>query len=302
MSLKSLNSKTSTAAELFGRIRKIEIRTSRLVNELFGGRYHSTFKGRGMEFHDVREYIPGDDIRNIHWNVTARLGHPYVKRFTEERELTIVMAVDVSRSTLFGTRSRLKSELAAELVALLSFAALKNNDKIGLLMFSDRVENYVPPRKTKSHTLRMIRDTLDFVPQHAGTNIGAALEYLNTIQKKRAIVFVISDFIGENYEKALSVTHRRHDTISFVLEDLMEENWPKVGRVLLEDAESRTLHLTQPGRTSFLDKYRHTARLAKLSRNQIFKKHGIDHVIFKTDQDYVKPLLSFFKERARRFR
>ncbi len=302
MSLKSPKPSTPTASELFGRIRKIEIRTSRLVNELFGGRYHSTFKGRGMEFQDVREYIPGDDIRNIHWNVTARLGHPYVKRFTEERELTIFMVVDVSQSNLFGTRQRLKSELAAELVSLLSFAALKNNDKIGLLLFSDKIESYVPPRKTKSHALRLIRDTLDFVPENGGTDIGKALEYFNTIQKKRAIVFIISDFIGENFEKALSVTNRRHDTIAFALEDPMEENWPKVGRVLIEDAETGSLHLTQSGRPLFQESYRRTARLAKLDRNQSFKRHSIDHVVFKTGQDYVKPLLSFFKERARRFR
>src|SRR5689334_8039703 len=163
---------TPTATELFGRIRRIEIRTSRLVNEMFGGRYHSTFKGRGMEFVDTREYVPGDNVRDIHWKVTARLGHPYVKRFTEERELTILMAVDVSRSHLFGTRSRLKSELAAELVSLLSFAALKNNDKIGLLLFSDGVESFIPPRKTKSHALRLIRDTLNFDPSRPGTDIG----------------------------------------------------------------------------------------------------------------------------------
>lgn len=300
MSSRSLN--TPSATELFGRIRRIEIRTSRLVNELFGGRYHSTFKGRGMEFVDTREYIPGDDVRNIHWNITARLGHPYVKRFTEERELTILIAVDVSRSHVFGTHSRLKSELAAELVSLLSFAALKNNDKIGLLLFSDEIENYVPPRKTKSHALRLIRDTLEFVPKRTGTNIAKALEYLNKVQKKRCIVFVISDFLDENFERALSVTHRRHDTIAFLLEDPMEESWPAVGRILIEDAEAGQLQLTQRGTKYFQEGYRRATRLKRMDRNRIFKKHGIDHVIFRTNQDYVKPLLLFFQERAKRFR
>ncbi len=290
-----------TPAEIFAKTRRIEIRTSRLVNELFGGRYHSTFKGRGVEFSDVREYIAGDDVRAIHWNITARLGMPYIKRFTEERELTILIAVDVSRSTAFGTRHRLKSELAAELVALLAFAALKNNDKVGLLLFSDKIENFIPPRKSKSHTLRLVRDVLSFEPQGAGTNINEALTYLNRVQKKRSIVFIISDFIDGDYEKALGITRRRHDTVAFVLEDPMEAKWPSVGRILMEDAETRARAIA-PGNASFRDEYAKIARGVRETRDRIFSRINLDRVIFQTNQDYVKPLLVFFQERVRRYR
>ncbi len=291
-----------TPAELFNRIRRIEIRSSRLVNEIFGGRYHSVFKGRGMSYVDTREYIPGDDIRNIHWTVTARLGTPFVKRFTEERELTIVLAVDVSGSLAFGTKSRLKSELAAELVALLSFAALRNNDKIGLLLFSDQVESYLAPSKSKRHSLRIIRDVLNHPPRKAGTDLAGALTYLNCLQKKRAIVFVISDFLSEGYEQALGVTQKRHDTVAFALQDPLEMNWPDTGRLLLEDAETGEKGLVSPG--NLLTRTRLTALLKKkiAARDRIFKQRNINHVVFQTDQDYVRPLLRFFQERARRFR
>ncbi len=290
-----------TPAEIFAKTRRIEIRTSRLVNEMFGGRYHSTFKGRGVEFSDVREYVPGDDVRSIHWNITARLGLPYIKRFTEERELTILIAVDVSGSTGFGTRSRLKSELAAELVALLAFAALKNNDKVGLLLFSDKIEEFIPPRKSKSHTLRLVRDVLGFQPESTKTDINAALQYLNRVQKKRAIVFLISDFLDKNYEKSLGITQRRHDTVAFVLEDPMETEWPKVGRVLVEDAEEKKRGIA-PGSTAFRAAYEKAARWRREGRDRIFSKTRLDRVVFQTNQDYVRPLLTFFKERTRRFR
>jgi uncharacterized protein (DUF58 family) len=293
---------TPIHSEVFNRIRRIEIRTSKLVNELFGGRYHSAFKGRGMAYVDTREYIPGDDVRNIHWTVTARLGHPFVKRFTEERELTILLAVDVSGSLSFGTKSRLKSELATELVSLVSFAALRNNDKIGLLLFSDKIESYIPPQKSKRHTLRLIRDVLNHPPQSTQTDLAGALAYLNRVQKRRAIVFVISDFLAPDYERQLSVTQKRHDTVSFVLQDPLETAWPKTGRLLLEDAETRETGLVAPAR--LITQTRLTARLKRLQdqRNRLFKKHGIDHVIFQTDRDYVRPLLQFFQERKRRFR
>lgn len=290
-----------TPAEIFAKTRRIEIRTSRLVNELFGGRYHSTFKGRGVEFSDVREYVPGDDIRSIHWNITARLGIPYIKRFTEERELTIVIAVDVSGSTGFGTRSRLKSELAAELVALLAFAALKNNDKVGLLLFSDKIENYIPPRKSKSHTLRLVRDVLGFVPESPKTDLNAALLYLNRVQKKRAIVFVISDFLDADFEKSLGITQRRHDTVAFVLEDPMEAEWPGVGRLMIEDAESHSRGLASGG-SAFREAYARAARARREWRDRIFSRTRLDRVVFQTNHDYVRPLLTFFKERTRRFR
>ncbi|MCB4755792.1 MAG: DUF58 domain-containing protein [Elusimicrobia bacterium] len=291
-----------TLAELLRKIRRIEIRTSRLVNELFGGRYLSTFKGRGMEFTDIREYVPGDDVRNIHWNVTARLGHPYVKRFTEERELTILIAVDVSGSTVFGTRTRFKSELAAELVSLLAFSALKNNDKVGLLLFSDRIEKYVPPRKSRSHTLRLIRDVLGFVPERTGTNIDGALAYLNRVQKKRAIVFIISDFLDAQFEKSLSITRRHHDSIAFVLEDPLEAEWPKMGRVLVEDAETGERRLVSMRNLVIRDTYQRQAVAERARRDLLFSKINMDKVVFRTHEDYVKPLMLFFKERARRFR
>lgn len=291
-----------TPAELFNRIRRIEIRSSRLVNELFGGRYHSVFKGRGMSFVDTREYIPGDDIRNIHWPITARLGTPFVKRFTEERELTIVLAVDVSNSLAFGTKSRLKSELAAELVALLSFAALRNNDKIGLLLFSNTVESYLAPRKSKRHALRIIRDVLNHEPRSPGTDLTGALTYLNRIQKKKAVVFLISDFISEAYEQALSVTQKRHDTVAFVLQDPLETAWADIGRLLVEDAETSARGLIAPGR--LISRTRLTSILKKRieERDRIFKRRNVDHVVFETNKDYVQPLLRFFQERARRFR
>ncbi len=290
-----------TPAEIFSKTRRIEIRTSRLVNELFGGRYHSTFKGRGVEFSDVREYIPGDDVRSIHWNITARLGTPFIKRFTEERELTILIAVDVSASTSFGTRSRLKSELAAELVSLLAFAALKNNDKVGLLLFSDKIEEFIPPRKSKSHTLRLVRDVLGFVPEGKGTNIDGALEYLNRVQKKRAIVFLISDFLDHDFERSLGITQRRHDTVAFVLEDPMEADWPLAKRLLLQDAETHERGLAV-GNAAFRADFGRSTQLQRSRRDRMFSKINLDRVVFRTNQDYVRPLLLFFQERARRFR
>lgn len=290
-----------TPAEIFSKTRRIEIRTSKLVNELFGGRYHSTFKGRGVEFSDVREYIPGDDIRSIHWNITARLGTPYIKRFTEERELTIMIAVDVSASQLFGTKSKFKSELAAELVSIITFAALKNNDKVGLLLFSDKIENYVPPRKSKSHALRMVRDVLSFVPKSTGTDLNAALQHLNRVQKKRAVVFIISDFLDSNYEKRLAITRRRHDTIAFALEDPMEQAWPPVGAVLIEDAETNARGLV-PGQNAFRSLYSRATQSRREQRDLIFSKINLDRVVFRTDRDYVKPLLLFFQERAKRLK
>lgn len=293
--------KKLATAEIFSKTRRIEIRTSRLVNELFAGRYHSTFKGRGMEFVDVREYVPGDDIRTIHWSVTARLGQAYIKRFREERELTILIAVDLSRSHAFGTRSRLKSELAAELVALLSFAALKNNDKVGLLLFTDRVESYTPPRKSRKHALRLVRDTLGFEPVGHGTDLSGALEYLNRLQKRRAVVFLLSDFLDEGWERMVAITQRHHDTIALVIEDPMERQWPKVGRVVLQDAETGKRDLS-PSSEEFRRHFESQSLARREARDLTFKRHKLDRVVFRTDLDYVRPLLEFFRERTRRFR
>ncbi|MFN0116913.1 MAG: DUF58 domain-containing protein [Elusimicrobiota bacterium] len=289
-------------SEFLEKIHRIEIRTNKLVNEVFGGRYQSTFKGRGMEFVDIREYVPGDDVRSIHWNVTARLGLPYVKRFTEERELTIILAVDVSRSHVFGTKGQLKSELAAELVALLAFACLRNNDKVGLLLFSDQVEGYIAPRKTKKHALRLVSDVLRFKPAHQGTNINKALEFLNKVQKKRAVVFLISDFIDENYEKLLSITQNHHDTVAMIIEDSMEVNWPKINSILLEDAESNSRMLYPKATKSFLSSFSLNINAQKNNRDRLFSKIKMDKIFFQTDRDYVRPLLQFFQQRERRFR
>lgn len=301
MARQASTSEPVLAAEIFAKTRRIEIRTSRLVNELFGGRYLSTFKGRGIHFVDVREYVAGDDVRNIHWNVTARLNHPYVKRFTEERELTILIAVDVSASNIFGTRRRLKSELVAELVSLLAFSSVKNNDKVGLLLFSDRMEKYIPPRKSRHHALRLVREALGFTPVSDRTDIAASLDYLNRIQKKRCVLFLISDFIDEGWERALRTTHRRHDTIAFCVEDPMEKAWPPVRQLLIRDPESG-LRLMIPGG----ERDRTAAHAAALRhqdrRDRLFARLGIDRVVFRTDQDYVKPMLAFFQERARRYR
>ena len=282
----------TTPAEILRRIRRIEIRTSRLVNEIFGGRYHSTFKGRGMEFADVREYLPGDDVRSIHWNITARLGHPYIKRFTEERELSILIAVDVSASQMFGTRSRFKSELAAELVSLLAFAALKNNDKVGLLLFSDHVENYLPPRKTRSHALRLVRDVLEYEPKGRGTDIGTALRYLNRVQRRRSIVFLISDFLDADFERELGITHRHHDTVAFVTEDPMEATWPPVDRILIEDAETGERRLA-PANGEFRAAYARRMAGLREKRDRLFAKTHVDRVVFHANEDYVRPLLLF---------
>jgi len=280
-----------TTTKLNQKIRRIEIRTSKLVNDLFGGRYLSTFKGRGMEFLDVREYIPGDDIRNIHWNITARLGSAYVKRFTEERELTILVAVDVSRSLHFGTRGKLKSELAAELISILAFSALKNNDKIGLLLFSNETEKYIPPRKSKSHVLRMIKEVLNFEPKNPRTHLSSALQTINKIQKKRAVVFLISDFLDDDYITNLKITRRRHDTIAFILEDAMETSWPAIGKILLEDAETGKRVLAQGGSSQSRALFSSTSQFERQRLISELDKNNVDNVVFKTNEDMVSSLI-----------
>jgi len=288
--------------ETFRHIRRLEIRTRRLVNELFAGRYLSTFKGRGMTFSDVREYQPGDDIRSIDWNVTARMNAPFVKRYAEERELTILLAVDTSASLRFGTRARSKHELAAELGALVAFSAMRNNDKVGLLLFGEGVNRYVPPRKGKMHALRILRDMLVLEPGGKGTDLAGALAFANRVMRKKAVVFVVSDFIAENYEKALSVTNKRHDTIAFVLDDGLEEEFPAVGLVRLEDMESGGVMWLDTGDGRIRAGYSRMQADFRAERDRIFKKMGLDAIRMKTGESYVKPLLSFFSSRAKRFR
>ncbi|MDH3205828.1 MAG: DUF58 domain-containing protein [Gemmatimonadota bacterium] len=288
--------------EILKQVRRIEISTRGLVNEVFSGEYHSVFKGRGMNFAEVREYQYGDDIRSIDWNVTARAGSPFVKIFEEERELTVMLVVDVSASGDFGSRQRLKAELGVEISALLAFSAIKNNDKVGLLIFSDHVEKFVPPRKGRRHVLRVLRELLYHEPQGRGTDISAALEYLAHIQRKRAVVFVISDFRDEGFQKALSVAGRRHDLIAVRLGDLREEELPPLGLLDLEDPETGQRVVVNTSSPAFRSAFRAENERRAAALDRALKRSKVDTIEVRTGEPYVKPLMRFFRERARRRR
>jgi uncharacterized protein (DUF58 family) len=286
--------------ELLKKVRQLEIRTRGLVNQVFSGEYHSVFKGRGMEFSEVREYQYGDDMRMIDWNVTARLNHPFVKIFEEERELTVMLVVDMSGSQFFGSQSKLKRDAALELSAILAFSAMKNNDKVGLILFTDRIEKFVPPRKGRGHALRIVRELLSFEPTRPATSIKTALEYLNHVQKKRSIVFVLSDFMDSNYEAALRIAGKRHDLIGVVLQDPRENELPSVGLMHLRDAESGASRLvdTSDAQVRFL--YKQFGERTREARKSLFVKSRLDDVLIRLDQPYIKPLADFFKLRERR--
>ena len=290
--------------DLIARIRRIEITTRKLVSDSFAGEYQSVFKGRGMEFDEVRQYHPGDDVRSIDWNVTARTGEPYVKSYIEERELTVMLAVDVSGSGDFGTRNRFKRELAGELAAVMSFAATTNNDKVGLLLFTDRVELLVPPRKGRSHVLRMVRDLLVFQPVGSGTDIRLALDMVHQMLKRRSIVFLVSDFLAdpESYRQAMLVTNRRHDVVAFDLNDPLEYEIADVGLLALEDAESGQLRWVDTGSKEWKREF--TDRVARLEegKREVFTAAGVDRISVTTERDYVAELGAFFKDRLRRLR
>ena len=290
--------------DLIARIRRIEITTRKLVSDSFAGDYQSVFKGRGMEFDEVRQYHPGDDVRSIDWNVTARTGEPYVKSYIEERELTVMLAVDVSGSGDFGTRNRFKRELAGELAAVMSFAATTNNDKVGLLLFTDRVELLVPPRKGRSHVLRMVRDLLVFQPVGSGTDIRLALDMVHQMLKRRSIVFLVSDFLAdpESYRQAMLVTNRRHDVVAFDLNDPLEYEIADVGLLALEDAESGQLRWVDTGSKEWKREF--TDRVARLEegKREVFTAAGVDRISVTTERDYVAELGEFFKNRLRRLR
>ena len=290
--------------DLIARIRRIEITTRKLVSDSFAGEYQSVFKGRGMEFDEVRQYHPGDDVRSIDWNVTARTGEPYVKSYIEERELTVMLAVDVSGSGDFGTRNRFKRELAGELAAVMSFAATTNNDKVGLLLFTDRVELLVPPRKGRSHVLRMVRDLLVFQPVGSGTDIRLALDMVHQMLKRRSIVFLVSDFLAdpESYRQAMLVTNRRHDVVAFDLNDPLEYEMADVGLLALEDAESGQLRWVDTGSKEWNREF--TDRVARLEegKREVFTAAGVDRISVTTERDYVAELGAFFKDRLRRLR
>jgi uncharacterized protein (DUF58 family) len=304
------------AAEMAARarIRQIEIRTRRLVNTLFSGDYKSSFKGRGIEFLDLRQYLPGDDIRTIDWKVTARLGlsrgevsHPFVKKFAEERELTVMLVVDASGSSRFGTRSQFKLEQAAQVAATLAFSAIRNNDKVGLIFFTDRIERYVVPRKGRTHVLRLIRDILYFSPEGTGTDPKLALEFLMNIVKRRAIVFLISDFLGDSFATAnlktpLGIAARRHDLVAVSVTDPAELELPNLGLVEVEDAESGelvTIDSSNPGlRKAFQDRMQERVD----TRKKLFQQLGIDHIPVSTNEEFTSKLHKFFQDRARRYR
>ena len=287
--------------ELLKQVRQIEIRTKGLVNQVFSGEYHSVFKGRGMEFSEVREYQFGDDIRNIDWNVTARFGHPFVKIFEEERELTVMLLVDLSGSQMFGSLSKTKQRVAAELSAILAFSALKNNDKVGLFLFSDKIEKFIPPRKGRKHVLRIIRELLSFKPEGKTTNIKGALEHMNHAIKKKSIVFLISDFMDEGYEKILRIVGKKHDLIGIVINDQREKSIPKMGLVKFTDAETgkeRWIDTSSRKVQNWIMQY-----YAKLisDRKSLFIKSRLDSIEIKTGENYVTPLVNFFRLRERRW-
>ena len=290
------------ANELISRVRRIEITTRQLVENGLAGEYHSVFKGRGMEFDEVRHYIPGDDVRSIDWNVTARTGEPYVKSYVEERELTVMLAVDVSRSGFFGTRNRFKRDLAVELAAVMSIAATTNNDKVGLLLFTDRVEMLVPPMKGRSHVLRMLRDLLAHEPAGTGTDIRLALDTIYALLKRRSIVFLISDFLADPgaYRQAMLVTNRRHDIVAFDIGDPLEREIADVGVIAFEDAESGQMRWVDTGDEQWRRDFSERVERLDAEKGEVFAAAGVDRVRVTTERDYVAEVGAFFKSRRRR--
>ena len=290
--------------DLIRTIRRIEIRTRHLVNDSFAGEYHAIFKGRGMDFDDVRPYQPGDQVRSIDWNVTARMGVPFIKRYVEERELTVILAVDASASGRFGTADRFKREIGAELAAVLAFSAISNNDKVGLLIFTDRVELHIPPRRGRRHVLRLIRDLLTFEPAGRGTDIALALAWLNRVLKRRAIIFLLSDFLLDYraYQRDLMITNRRHDVVAVTLTDPREMTWPAVGLVSLKDPETGATTWIDTANAAWRDAFARGSASGRAARNAALTQAKVDRIDVIVGQDYVAPLLAFFRTRARRLR
>lgn len=285
--------------ELIKKLRRIEILTARAANAQLAGAYHSVFKGIGVVFSEVRQYQPGDDVRRIDWNVTARMDEAYVKLFVEEREITVMLLVDASGSGLFGTREQSKREVAAEVAALLAFSAIKNNDRVGLIIFTDRVERFVPPKKGKKHVLRVITEILTFEPVSRGTNITAGLEFFGHVAKRRSVAFLVSDFLAEGYEKALQITQRRHDLVPVTLTDPAEEVLPRLGYVSFEDVETgEVLEFDTYGRDA--SRYAERVVKGKKAREDLFRRLRMDFVNIRTDQPYLTPLVQFFRNRERR--
>lgn len=284
-------------AELLKKVRKIEIKTRGLSNQVFSGEYHSAFKGRGMTFSEVREYQPGDDIRSIDWNVTARFNNPYVKVFEEEREMTVMLLVDVSASGEFGTQKQLKQDLITELCAVLAFSSIQNNDKIGVIFFTDKIEKFIPPKKGKSHVLRIIRDLIEFKPENKKTNIEQALKYLTSVIKKKSIAFIISDFMDTDFSDALKIANKKHDMIALRIFDKREQELPNVGLIKLMDAETNELKWVDTSDKKVRIQFAVNAKKHEASLKEIFNKSGVDTANINTVESYIPPLTNLFKRR-----
>jgi len=284
-------------AELLKKVRKIEIKTRGLSNQIFSGEYHSAFKGRGMTFSEVREYQAGDDIRTIDWNVTARFNHPYVKVFEEEREMTVMLLVDVSASGEFGTQKQFKQELITELCAVLAFSSIQNNDKIGVIFFSDKIEKFIPPKKGKSHVLRIIRDLIEFKPEHKKTDVQLALKYLTGVIKKRSIAFVISDFMSPDFSDALKIANKKHDLVALRIYDKREQELPDVGLLKIKDAETGVVKWVDTSDKKVRTHFMAEALKKEKMLNDVFNKSGVDSAKISTSESYIVPLTNLFKRR-----
>ena len=288
-------------SDIIKKVRKIEIKTRGLSHQIFSGHYHSAFKGKGMAFSEVREYQFGDDIRSIDWNVTARFNHPYIKIYDEERELTVMLLIDVSGSNEFGSQRQFKEELITEISAVLAFSAIHNNDKVGVIFFSNKIEKFIPPKKGTSHILRIIRELLDFKPEAKGTNISEALRYFTNAIKKRSVAFILSDFLDNNFEDALKIANKKHDVVAVKIYDERESKMPNIGLVRVKNAETGKLQWFDTANKQVRDNYENWWTKNEQKLNDIFIKSGVDKVMISTGQDYIKPLMALFKQREARY-
>jgi uncharacterized protein (DUF58 family) len=288
--------------EVLQKVRQIEIKTKSVVDAILSGEYHSVFKGRGMEFSEVRSYVEGDDIRSIDWNVSARMNGLFVKKHVEERELTVMLLVDASGSGSFGTINKFKGEMGVELCALLAFSAIKNNDRVGLVIFTSEIERYIPPQKGKNHVLRVIRELLYFKPRNKGTNVAEALSFLNRVQRKKAVVFLVSDFFTPPFSAPLRVSAKRHDLVAIRLSDPRESELPNIGLVELEDAETGGALIVDSSSREFRQRYASEMKKKVEAVSQVFTSTGIDEIHVSTETDYIEPLVKFFKKRERLIR
>ena len=289
-----------STSSLLKKVRKIEIKTRGLSNHIFAGEYNTAFKGKGMAFSEVREYQSGDDVRSIDWNVTARYNSPYIKVFEEEREMTVMLLVDVSGSGNFGTKQQFKREIATELSAVLAFSAIKNNDKVGVIFFSDIIEEFIPPKKGKSHILRIIRQILSFKPQNKKTNISQAIEYFNNVMKKRCICFILSDYISSSFEKPLRIASNKHDVVALKVSDKREKTIPNIGIVPFKDSETEKVILLDTSSKLVRERFQKKQKEKQSEIEKLFPRCGVDLININTGEDYVKPLINFFKNRDRR--